>query len=157
MHRDIKLDNILLNNKGECKICDFGVAKLIKHREVMKEHCGTPAYIAPEILLKKGYAGFGVDVWSTGVVLYAMLYGTVPFKGNEIVDLNKVIIKGKYKLKEGISLESREMIKSMLTIDPTKRIKVSEILKNPWLKNVDSSTNLFNNEEIDKIKKEFCY
>lgn len=81
VHRDIKLDNILLDNVGNLKIGDFGVSKLCWAGETMMEQCGTPAYIAPEILLDQGYWGFGVDVWSAGVVLYSMLYGSVPFKG----------------------------------------------------------------------------
>jgi serine/threonine protein kinase len=98
LHRDIKLDNILLNIDGGVKICDFGVSKIVKPGEKMMEQCGTPAYIAPEILLDKGYEGFAVDIWSAGVVLYAMLYGTVPFKANNMTELQKMIIKGSYNL-----------------------------------------------------------
>ena len=94
LHRDIKLDNILLNAAGHIKICDFGVSKLVKEGERMTVHCGTPAYIAPEILRNKGYEGFAVDVWSVGVVLYAMIYGTVPFKANDMKILHKLIMKG---------------------------------------------------------------
>ena len=79
-HRDIKLDNILLDGVGNVKIGDFGVSKQIQPNTMMFEQCGTPAYIAPEILRNKGY-GLSVDLWSAGVVLFAMLYGSVPFKG----------------------------------------------------------------------------
>jgi serine/threonine protein kinase len=75
LHRDIKLDNILLTLEGDVKICDFGVSKIVRSGEKMTEQCGTPAYIAPEILLDRGYEGFAVDIWSAGVVLFAMLYG----------------------------------------------------------------------------------
>ena len=75
LHRDIKLDNILLTLEGDVKICDFGVSKIVRPGEKMTEQCGTPAYIAPEILLDRGYEGFAVDIWSAGVVLFAMLYG----------------------------------------------------------------------------------
>jgi 5'-AMP-activated protein kinase catalytic alpha subunit len=73
LHRDIKLDNILLDGKGNVKIADFGVSKLVKPGDVMHEQSGTPAYIAPEILREEGYMGFKADIWSAGVVLYAML------------------------------------------------------------------------------------
>ena len=78
-HRDIKLDNILLDGKGNVKIADFGVSRQIQPDQIMREQCGTPAYIAPEILRNRGYS-LNVDLWSAGVVLFAMLYGTVPFK-----------------------------------------------------------------------------
>lgn len=87
LHRDIKLDNILLDSNGEVKICDFGVSKIVKKDEIITEQCGTPAYIAPEILRDRGYTGFAVDIWSAGVVLYAMLFGTVPFKAGNMSDL----------------------------------------------------------------------
>ena len=87
LHRDIKLDNILLSSNGEVKICDFGVSKAVKRGEMMTEQCGTPAYIAPEILADRGYEGFAVDIWSAGVVLYAMLYGVVPFRANNMSEL----------------------------------------------------------------------
>ena len=97
VHRDIKLDNLLFDDEGNVKICDFGVSKLIKDPfELMTEQCGTPAYIAPEILKDKGYRGFGVDIWSLGVCLYAMLYGTVPFKANNMSDLHALIKKAKF-------------------------------------------------------------
>lgn len=85
----MKLDNLLLDEQGIVKICDFGVSKLLTSpSEVMTEQCGTPAYIAPEILKDKGYKGFGVDIWSLGVCLYAMLFGTVPFKANNMSELH---------------------------------------------------------------------
>lgn len=88
LHRDIKLDNILLTSEGDVKICDFGVSKLVQNKNhTQTEQCGTPAYIAPEVFRGKGYKGFQSDIWSAGVVLYAMLYGTVPFKATNMVEL----------------------------------------------------------------------
>lgn len=89
-HRDIKLDNILLDGHGNIKIGDFGVSRRIEENEILFEQCGTPAYIAPEIVKDMGYKGFPVDIWSAGICLYAMLYGNVPFKANQIGDLNTV-------------------------------------------------------------------
>ncbi len=70
---------------------------------VMHEQCGTPAYIAPEVFEKKGYTGFSSDVWSCGIVLYALLYGTVPFKASNINDLKIKVIEGKFKTKPTVS------------------------------------------------------
>jgi len=81
VHRDIKLDNILLDQSGRIKICDFGVSRQVKsEKERMVDQCGTPAYIAPEIISEKGYKGFKSDMWSAGICLYVMLVGSVPFR-----------------------------------------------------------------------------
>ena len=157
VHRDIKLDNILIDLDNNIKICDFGVSKIIKKGESMLEQCGTPAYIAPEILLNHGYEGFGVDIWSAGVVLYAMLGGTVPFKGNNINELHDLIIKGEFKPLKEISQEATHLIKSILEVDPKKRISTKDILVHPWLINVDlnywKTQNLFTNAEYILLAK----
>ena len=157
VHRDIKLDNILIDLDNNIKICDFGVSKIIKKGESMLEQCGTPAYIAPEILLNQGYEGFGVDIWSAGVVLYAMLGGTVPFKGNNINELHDLIIKGEYKPLKEISPEATHLIRSILEVDPKKRISTKDILVHPWLINVDlnfwKTQNLFTNAEYILLAK----
>jgi MAP/microtubule affinity-regulating kinase len=157
VHRDIKLDNILIDLDNNIKICDFGVSKIVKKGEPMMEQCGTPAYIAPEILLNKGYEGFGVDIWSAGVVLYAMLGGTVPFKGNNIDELHDLIIKGEFKPLKDISPDATHLIRSILEVDPKKRIGTKDILVHPWLINVDlnfwKTQNLFTNAEYILLAK----
>lgn len=133
LHRDIKLENILLDDKGHIKIADFGVGKQIKPGSILFDQCGTPAYIAPEIIAEEGYDRGTIDMWSAGVVLYAMLYGNVPFKGADMKDLHKQIIEANYELKDDISLEARELIKGLLTRNPKKRLTVDQALKHPWL------------------------
>eukprot|EP00826_Nyctotherus_ovalis_P047903 TRINITY_DN5584_c0_g1_i4.p1 TRINITY_DN5584_c0_g1~~TRINITY_DN5584_c0_g1_i4.p1 ORF type:complete len:444 (+),score=96.81 TRINITY_DN5584_c0_g1_i4:1226-2557(+) len=154
LHRDIKLDNILLNSKGKIKICDFGVSKLVRKGERMVEQCGTPAYIAPEILMDKGYEGFGVDIWSAGIALHAMLYGKVPFKANNMRDLNKMIMKGSYSLKDGISPEAKHLLTKMLEVNPKKRITTSEILKHSWLADAEEQE-LFTETEKTTMQEEY--
>ena len=157
VHRDIKLDNILIDLDNNIKICDFGVSKIVNKGDVMIEQCGTPAYIAPEILLNKGYEGFGVDVWSAGVVLYAMLSGTVPFKGSNIKELHNLIISGNYPIIKDISDNAAHLIKNILEIDPKKRITTENILCHPWLIDVDlnfwKTQNLFTNAEYVLLAK----
>lgn len=155
-HRDIKLDNILLDGKGNVKIADFGVSRQIQGDQVMKEQCGTPAYIAPEILRNRGY-GLNVDLWSVGVVLFAMLYGTVPFKAQTMEELHQLILKGKYLLKEDISVEARDLLRGLLEINPKKRLSCRKILRHPWLRDMDPQVQLFNDEERKMIKKEYTY
>ena len=157
VHRDIKLDNILIDLDNNIKICDFGVSRIINKGDIMLEQCGTPAYIAPEILLNKGYEGFKVDVWSAGVVLYAMLSGTVPFKGANIKELHKLIISGNYQQLKDISKEASHLLKNILEIDPDKRITTENILNHPWIVDVNlnfwKNQNLFTNAEYILLAK----
>jgi serine/threonine protein kinase len=104
----------------------------------MTEQCGTPAYIAPEILKDKGYT-FSVDIWSAGVVLFAMLYGTVPFKANNMEELHKLIVKGKYALKDDISIEARNLLRGLLEVNPEKRLTIKQIYRHKWLADLDTS------------------
>ena len=110
LHRDIKLDNVLMDLDGKIQICDFGVSRLIDKDETIQEQCGTPAYLAPEIISDKGYKGFQVDIWSLGVLLYAMLQGTVPFKGKSLADLHNLIIQGNFQYPVQITTEARDLI-----------------------------------------------
>ena len=97
LHRDIKLDNILLDEKGNVKVCDFGISRPLEDlAEPIMEQCGTPAYIAPEILYEDGYKGFKSDIWGLGVLLYAMVTGTVPFRAQNMRELKYVISSGQF-------------------------------------------------------------
>jgi len=157
VHRDIKLDNILLDGKGNVKIGDFGVSRIVNPGEIMREQCGTPAYIAPEILKDRGYSGFKCDIWSAGVVLYSMLYGTVPFKASNMNELHDMIMQGKYSLKEDVSESARDLIRLMLERDPKRRISVKEILKHKWFDDMDTELKIFNDQEQFQIMKDFTF
>ena len=137
VHRDIKLDNILIDLDNTVKICDFGVSKKISEDELMIDHCGTPGYISPEIYKNKGYEGFQCDIWSAGVTLYYMLSGTQPFRAYSVKEMEIKVLKGEYEEIKEVSKEANDLIKKMLVVDPEKRIKINEILNHPWLKNED--------------------
>lgn len=137
LHRDIKLDNILMDENEGIKICDFGVSRLITKNQSIQEQCGTPAYLAPEIIADKGYRGYYVDLWSLGVLLYAMLQGTVPFKAKSLEALHTLILSGKLDYPQAISEQARHLIQSMLKVEPGERISIPSILKHPWLCNED--------------------
>ena len=157
VHRDIKLDNVLIDLTNTVKICDFGVCRILQPGDVMYEHCGTPAYIAPEIFKDEGYEGFSCDIWSAGVTLYYMLAGVQPFKANKIEDLKEIIIKGQFEPIEDVSKEANDLIKGMLELNPSKRLTIEEILKHPWLKNVNikkrENLNIFTNAEKGLLSK----
>ena len=157
IHRDIKLDNILIDTTNTVKICDFGVSRKIEKGVKIFERCGTPAYIAPEIYKKIGYTGFQSDVWSAGVTLYYILSGNLPFKGNNIHELENSILYGEYKKIKDVSLEANDIIDKMLKLDPNERITIEGILKHPWLKNVNLENryklNIFTEAEKKVLSK----
>ena len=155
IHRDIKLDNILLDCEKGVKICDFGVSKIIKKGQVIQEQCGTPAYLAPEIIIDKGYEGFFVDVWSLGVLLFAMLCGTVPFKASNLEDLHKLILKGEFTFPNELTSEAQALVRGMILLEPRDRLTVPEILSHAWLKetNEDESDEEEENAEEEKDGK----
>ena len=135
VHRDIKLDNILLDKQGRGKLADFGISKMIPPDQLIYEQCGTPAYLAPEIIRNKGYSGYKADVWSLGVLLHALIIGTVPFKAETLEDQYRKILTGKLTM-----LDDRDQTKEvkdlqirMQDTNPTTRISASEVLKHKWL------------------------
>jgi serine/threonine protein kinase len=164
VHRDIKLDNILLSTDlTEIKICDFGVSRFSKPGERVNEQCGTPAYLAPEIIANQGYEPFFVDTWSLGVLLYAMLSASVPFKAKSLPDLHKLILKGCYETPSYFSEEVKDLIGKMLNLIPQNRISLDEMKKHPWLAGLEPQcfrepgTNTIKQNEILKIMSEFGF
>ncbi|KAI4457144.1 ovarian-specific serine/threonine-protein kinase lok-related [Holotrichia oblita] len=142
IHRDIKADNILLKEKDNpntiVKISDFGLAKILEQESVANTRCGTPNYIAPEILDKnKIFYDRKVDIWSMGVLLYLMLSQELPFIASDISTLNKLIKKGRYSMKkpiwDEISTEAKDLIQKMLNISPEERIHLEVISDHPWI------------------------
>lgn len=133
IHRDIKLDNILLNEEMTLiKLCDFGVSRVAKSGFKINEQCGTPAYLAPEIIVNEGYEPFFVDVWSMGILLYALLSATVPFKAKTIPELHKIILRGKYEFPEYFTEYAKDFIAEMLNPVPHLRIKLGDMKKHVW-------------------------
>ena len=124
----------------------------------MYEQSGTPAYIAPEIIRNEGYKGFKADLWSAGVVLFALLLGTVPFKANNMKDLHQQILSAKYNMKEQVTDEAKNLIQGLLCTDPKKRLSVRRVLMHPWLAGSELlSTDIFEEAEKEVIRSEFTY
>ena len=147
IHRDIKLDNILLDCEKGVKICDFGVSKIIKKGQIIKEQCGTPAYLAPEIIVDTGYEGYFVDIWSLGVLLFAMLCGTVPFKAPTLEELHKLILAGDFHIPEELSEEAQSLIRGMIKLEPVQRLTIPQILAHAWLKETNEMQSESEDEE----------
>ncbi|KAM7268382.1 hypothetical protein ACFE04_010548 [Oxalis oulophora] len=132
VHRDLKPENLLLDSRFNVKIADFGLSNIMRDGHFLKTSCGSPNYAAPEVISGKLYAGPEVDVWSCGVILYALLCGTLPFDDENIPNLFKKIKGGIYTLPSHLSQGARDLIPRMLVVDPMKRITIPEIRQHPW-------------------------
>lgn len=134
-HRDIKPENLLLNGNDDLKITDFGFSALPEQKRydgLLHTQCGTPAYVAPEVLRKKGYDGAKADIWSCGVVLYVLLAGFLPFQDENLMNLYRKIFKAEYEFPPWFSPETRKLISKLLMADPERRISIQGIMRVPW-------------------------
>ncbi|RNF06658.1 putative serine/threonine protein kinase [Trypanosoma conorhini] len=130
-HRDLKPENLLLDANGTLKISDFGLSN--RQQDVLLETvCGTPNYVAPEVLMERGYNGLSADIWSCGVVLYVMLAGRLPFEDRNMNALLAKIERGEYQMVRHVSEAVKDLIARMLTVDPKKRITMEGIIAHPW-------------------------
>jgi len=158
VHRDLKPENILLKDPSEnsdIKIADFGLARLINNKEMMKTACGTPGYVAPEVLQNKGYDSGAVDIWSAGVILYILLCGFPPFYEEELPALFDQILKGRYDFPspwwDNISTKAKALVREMLTVDPKKRISASQVSQHVWMQEASDSDKAL--EMVANMKK----
>ena len=132
VHRDLKPENLLLDSDNNVKLADFGLSNVSHDGEFLRTSCGSPNYAAPEVISGNLYAGAEVDIWSCGVILYALLCGTLPFDDESIPNLFKKIKSGMYSLPTHLSQSSRDLILRMLVVDPMKRITIADVRKHQW-------------------------
>ncbi|PKC59222.1 Pkinase-domain-containing protein [Rhizophagus irregularis] len=132
VHRDLKLENILLDAYNNIKLGDFGFTRECESKKLLETICGSTGYSAPEMLLAKKYSGLEVDIWSLGVILYTLLCGALPFDDDDENEMKHKIIKGEYEMEEFLSNEAKDLIRSILQLEPSERPTLKQILQHAW-------------------------
>lgn len=136
-HRDLKPENLLLDEDGDLKVSDFGLSAFVESNcqdGLLHTTCGTPAYVAPEVISRKGYDGAKADIWSCGVILYVLLAGYLPFHDANLLLLYKKASKAEYRFPAWFSPEARKLVSKMLDPNPNTRISTSKIMETPWFR-----------------------
>lgn len=136
-HRDLKLENVLVDAKGNLKITDFGLSALpqqFRADGLLHTTCGSANYVAPEILANRGYNGASSDVWSCGVILYVVLIGFLPFDDRNLAVLYQKVLKGDFQKPKWLSAGAQNIIKRILDPNPKTRITMAEIKEDLWFK-----------------------
>lgn len=134
-HRDLKLENLLLDDAGNLKVVDFGLSALADHARsdgLLHTLCGTPGYVAPEVFRNKGYDGAKADIWSCGVILYVLLAGSLPFPDDNVAAMFRKMSRGDYRCPPWLSTEARRLIPKLLDPDPDTRITIAQLVETPW-------------------------
>ncbi|KAG6385306.1 hypothetical protein SASPL_154139 [Salvia splendens] len=136
-HRDLKPENLLLDEQGSLKVTDFGLSALIdskRHDGLLHTTCGTPAYVAPEVINKRGYDGAKADIWSCGVILFVLLAGYLPFHDSNLMEMYRKITRGDFRCPHWFPPEARKLLARILDPNPGSRITISKIMENSWFR-----------------------
>jgi 5'-AMP-activated protein kinase catalytic alpha subunit len=134
-HRDLKPENLLLDENETLKVSDFGLSALAESTRqdgLLHTACGTPAYVAPEVLSRKGYSGAKADVWSCGVILFVLVANYLPFHDKNLIEMYKKISKAEYRCPRYFSVALKELLYGILDPDPNIRMSTSRIKRCPW-------------------------
>ena len=123
----------MLDAKGNVKIIDFGFSTCIPNDKKIKIFCGTPSYMAPEIVAKKEFCGPPADIWASGVLLFAFFCGCFPFRGQNDKELYKKIQKGELMVPDHVPHGPRSILMRVLLVDPDRRLTAQELYNDPWV------------------------
>ncbi|XP_037715418.1 MAP/microtubule affinity-regulating kinase 3-like [Drosophila subpulchrella] len=133
VHRDLKGENLLLDQHMNIKIADFGFSNTFDSNTPLESFCGSPPYAAPELFMGKKYSGPEADTWSLGVVLYSLVSGALPFDGGSLSELRERVIRGKYHVPYYISIDCERLIRKFMVLNPAKRTTLLAAMSDKWI------------------------
>ena len=134
-HRDLKPENLLLDENENLKVSDFGLSALSDSKGqdgLLHTTCGTPAYVAPEVLSRKGYDGAKADIWSSGIILFVLVAGYLPFHEVNLIEMYRKISRAEFKCPRFFSAELKDLLHKILDPDPSTRITIARIKRSAW-------------------------
>ncbi|XP_067135494.1 serine/threonine-protein kinase BRSK2-like isoform X1 [Centruroides vittatus] len=132
-HRDLKPENLLLDEKNNIRIADFGMASLQMEGSMLETSCGSPHYACPEVIRGEKYDGRRADVWSCGVILYALLVGALPFDDDNLRQLLEKVKRGVFHIPHFVPPECQELLRGMIEVNTEKRLTLAEVTRHPWV------------------------
>ncbi|XP_044735568.1 serine/threonine-protein kinase BRSK1 [Chrysoperla carnea] len=132
-HRDLKPENLLLDEKNNIKIADFGMASLQPAGSMLETSCGSPHYACPEVIRGEKYDGRRADVWSCGVILYALLVGALPFDDDNLRQLLEKVKRGVFHIPHFVPPDCQNLLRGMIEVNPEKRLTLADINRHPWV------------------------
>ena len=153
VHRDLKPENLLITKDNILKIIDFGLCNYHDINNLLSTPCGSPSYASPEMVSGNKYNGFKVDIWCTGIILFAMLSGYLPFEAKDNYSLFKKIIKCEIHYPDDLSENCLDLLKKILVNDPSKRININDIKKHPFYLEGKKIFRKFHGEYMDILEK----
>ncbi|XP_053963990.1 uncharacterized protein LOC128866947 isoform X2 [Anastrepha ludens] len=133
VHRDLKAENVLLDKDMNIKLADFGFSNRYEEGNPLTTWCGSPPYAAPEVFQGLEYDGPKADIWSLGVVLYALVCGALPFNGDTLLELKGRVVTGKFRIPYFMSRDCEHLLRNMLVVEPDRRYTLKQIIKHRWL------------------------
>lgn len=153
-HRDLKLENIMLDDYGQIKLVDFGFSKHAEQDHLFSTPCGSPAYAAPEIIDGKKYNGMEADMWSCGVILFTLLTGSLPWSGRNQMSVFKQIREGKVIIPAGVGTHAAALITNLMQNSPEKRMTARQALLHPWFNGISINwdTHITRNVHLSEIQ-----